>query len=355
MTRETLDTFLLPRYMTKKLVFKLPSGKTVPIRKALLSASLIKKAVRKRVSLRKLSGQVKAIKRNALGSVQYSRQKLVYRNAWTPPGGGANQVPSRPTNLRPIVFLHQAISAGAQVHSCQYSPGIAPAFSTLTPAVVGTWTQQAFPITTSIANGGYGCDPAVNNRNDQLQYLEQAEGVQNKYTHISTEYAFSVKALQARGYVDVFMLHPKRTWVRSTAKDVSMPSGLAGMTNLSLGTAYSNQYSMNGMYYTKKHLKRHYFNTIDPQNPLYPNERFLQTNPDYNFNLKITNDKTRSTIKATELFQGGILDYTDIPILKQDWIMVSTTLENADVTALNYVDVQIIRSCKWRDLLGASA
>lgn len=306
----------------------------------------------KKVSVRKLASNVRSLKLQANGALQMDRQTIKWKPAHNPPTGSP-QVRNQPTNLRPICWLHQAISSGAQVHSCAYDPHTAPAFSVLNQLVVGNWGSQPFPLTTSIANGGYGCDPNIRGPNDQLQYYGSSQGVQNKYMQSTTVYNFSITAQEVRGYLDIFMIHPKKNFIRSTQKDVSIPDGLPGFCNLSLGVANSNQYAVNPLYYTKKHLKRHYFNTVD--DPGAPNERLLQTNPDYNFNLTVKAEKSRSVIKAPELFQGGILDYTDIPLHKQDWILVSTTLENADVGPSNYLEVNIIRNTKWRDLLGASA
>lgn len=347
--------------MPKKLVFKQLSGRSVPIRKAQsASAVLLRALARKRKpkpSVAKLAKGVKSLKLAAQGSIQMERQIARFISAFQPAGGGAPQVRNQPTNLRPLVWLHQAISAGAQIHSLEYQPHTAPAFSVLDNKVVGTWAPQTFPVTDSIAAGGYGCDPAIFGKYDQLQYQgSQTQGVQSKYTHSSTLYQFKITAQEARGYIDIFMFHPKRSWVRSTQKDVTIPGGLVGFTNLSLGVSNSVktvQYAINNLYYTKKHLKRHYFNTVD--DPGAPDERQLQTNPDYDFQLMVRNDKSRSTIKATELFEGGVLDHTDIPFSKQDWIMVSTTLQNADVSSTNNITVDIIRTPRWRDLLGVSS
>lgn len=345
--------------MPKKLVFELPGGRTVPVRKALKAGTTIIKALRARrarrtPSIKKLGRAVGKLKLQAQGSMQIDRQDIRWQPPYVPTApGAAPQVRNQPTNLRPICWLHQAISRGAQIHSLEYNPLLAPTFATLEPNVVGTWNAQSYPITLPIAAGGFGCDPALLNRTDQLQYYDQAQGVQNKYTHTSTEYQFNITAKQVRGYLDIFQFHPKRVFTRSTAKDVSIPGGLPGFANLSIGVGPQQLYSTNNMYYSKKHLKRHYFNTTS--DPGLPNQRFLQTNPDYVFSLTVRNDKSRSTIKATELFSGGVLDYTDIPLLKQDWIMVSCTLENVDVGPDNHIQVDIVRTPRWRDLLGASA
>ncbi|AXH78644.1 MAG: hypothetical protein [Circular genetic element sp.] len=335
----------------KKLVFKLPSGKTVPVRAAYRSASSIQKRYRAKAknSVAKLSRQVSNLKMTQQGALQMDRQRV----RWSAAGGPTN-VANHPSTLRPICFLHQAISANAQIHSLQYVANIPPVFNTLTPAVVGNWVDQTYPITDSVASGGYGVDPALAGKFDQLQYWSQNQGVQNKYCHTSTLYQFRVTARKCRGYVDVFLAHPKKNFVRSTQQDVTLPNGLAGFTNLSLGS--NNQYSINNQYYTMKRLKRHYFNTVaETTAPPAQVIRELQTNPDYDFNLTISNDKSRRVITAPELFTGGVLDFTDIPLAKQDWIIVSCTLEQRDVNDNNHVEIDMFRTPRWRDLLGASS
>ena len=338
--------------MTKKLVFKLPGGRSIPVRTALRAASRIKRAVRSRVSSKsvaKLGRQVARLKTTQQGAPQMDRQRV----RWMPPAGPGN-VRNHPTTIRPIAFLHQAISAGAQIHTLQYGLATPPAFSTLTQVLAGQWISQTFPITDPISGGGSGVDPALAGKFDQLQYWSQSQGVQNRYCHTSTEYQFRCTAKQARGYLDVFIAHPKRNFVRSTQQDVSLPNGLAGFTNLSLGS--QNQYSINKQYYTMKRLKRHYFNTVAVHAAApTQHQRDLQTNPDFDFNLTIKNDKSRQVITAPELFTGGILDYTDIPLSKQDWIILSCTIEENDQSEDNNISVDIFRTPKWRDLLGASS
>lgn len=307
-----------------------------------------------RSSVPKLARQVKALKLTQRGSIQYSRQVLQFEAPPNPqPASPYFYQPDSPSNLRPLCWLHQAISPNSVAHTCRYLPPVAPLTTPTLPQVeAGKWKEQKYPPT-----GNYNVPPATNGLYDQIQYWSQSDGatsspVSNDYTHLSTLYQVKVNAENCRGYFDVFIIHPKKSYIRSTQKDVTLPTGLQGFTNMSLGCTH--QYTINKQYYTCKLLKRKYFNTSRPTGGATSTQGFLQTNPDLDFQFTIKNRKSRQHIKAPELFSGGTLDATDIPYHKQDWILISTTLENKDVTTANGLKFIIYRTPTWRDREGAS-
>lgn len=316
------------------------------------AAKVLQRAVRgkakKKVSVAKLTNQVKQLKVETNGALQMMRQRIRWEPQFPgPPVVHRNYI----SNLRPLAFLHQAISHGALVHSNSVVNQTPPLFSSVTPIIGGRWIEQEFPLTLN-----YNCDPATYKKFDQLQYWGQAGGVQNKYYHTSTLYQLQINAVAATGYIDIFLLHPKKSFIRSSAKDVSLPAGLPGFTNLSLGS--NNQYTVNNQYYTCKRIKRKYFNTVRATvvPPLtVSRERELQTNPNIDIKFRIRNDKSRRLILAPEDKDTGILDSTDIPYHKQDWILISTTVEDKDVGENNHIKVEnIFRTPIWRDYYGAS-
>ena len=267
--------------------------------------------------------------------------------ASVPPAGihQANSV----TDIRPFCFLHQAISVDSAVFSL--SPQGTPPTNTLDTYTSGVWSKQPFPLTQPVGDGGDGL-PASYNKFDQLQYWDQADGVQNKYYHSSTEYTLNCLGIACTGYIDVFLVHPKRSFQPSAQQDISLPLGLQGFTHLSLGD--NIQYAINPQYFSCKRLKRKYFNTTAPAGTT-PEERELQTNPNFDVKFRIVNAKSRRLIRAPEQRQGAILDSTDIPFRKQDWIVVSSTIKNRDSSTDNYIQVKgMYRTVHWRDYYGAS-
>lgn len=319
-----------------------PSAKVLTAAKALQAAFRKKKTTTATVA--QVSNQVKSLKLTQKGSIQYNRQFI----DWKPPLDPQPPVPyffdpKCPTTIRPICFLHQAISQNTPIHTMQFAAG-----PTLNLAQAGLWKDMLYPPVNN-----YGVPAATNGLYDQLQYWSQSQGVSNDYLHMQTKYQLQISANNCRGYMDIFIVHPTRSFVRSTQQDVSLPTGLQGFTNLSLGC--NNQYNINKQYYTKKKLKRHYFNTVNPTGTQPAAGNYLNTNPDISIEFTVRNKKTRRAIKAPELFQGAILDATDIPYTKQDWILISTTLENEDVSEKNCLKVNnIFRSITWRDREGAS-
>lgn len=305
-------------------------------------------------SVPKLTRDVKALKLTQRGSIQFSRQVLQFVAPPDPqPATPYFFEADSPSNLRPICWLHQAISPGSVAHTCRYTPPVAPATNPTLPQLqAGRWIEQEYP---PVAN--YNVAAGTNGLFNQIQYWSQSEGtttsaVSNDYTHMSTKYQVKVNAQDCRGYFDVFIIHPKKSYIRSTQKDVTLPTGLQGFTNLSLGSIH--QFTLNKQYYSCKLLKRKYFNTARAPGGAGSSAGYLQTNPDLDFQFTIKNRKSRQHIKAPELFDGGILDSTDIPYHKQDWILISTTLENKDVSSANGLKFIIHRSPTWRDREGAS-
>lgn len=306
------------------------------------------------LSNKKLTNKVKTLEKTQRGSIQYDRQYCVW-NPIDPPQQDAPYYynPAHPSVIRPIAFLHQAISRLSRVHTLRYlrpiGPGTPP---TLNPTEGGIWNKQAFPLSIQgTPPDEFNLAPGQVDLNDQLQFWDQAEGVSNDYTHYSTKYEMQIHANDCRGYCDIFIVHPKKSYIRSVQSDISLPLGLAGFTNLSLGT--HKMYSINKEYYTCKRLKRIYFNTAAPAGAP-PTSSYLQTNPDYSCTFTVKNKKSRQRIRAPELAEGALLDSTDIPYSKQDWIIISTTLENQDVTATNNLNFKIWRTPTWRDRTGAS-
>lgn len=343
----------------KKLVFGQISGRKIPIKQASKAANIVASALRKNasrskphISVNQLHNKFKRLDLKQRGSLQMDRQVCKF----VPAVNSASPYyfnPSMPTTIRPLAILHQAISEAGYVWTNQYvAPNPPSTFSGLAAVPAGSWVSQKYPIIQPIANGGYGTDPALFGRFDQLQYWSQANGVSNDYTHFSTKYEILINAKNVRGYLDVHIVHPKKSYLRSSQQDVSLPTGLAGFCNMSLGS--KNMYSLNNEYYTCKRLKRCYFNTTKAPGGAASTENFLQTNPDREMSFTIKNKKSRRHIKSPELAEGATLDSTDIPFHKQDWIIISTTLENKDVSADNNMELTIYRTPIWRDRQGAS-
>ena len=320
----------------------------------LLQAAARGAAVRRRTrvsakQVNKLSRSVKQLKIAQNGKKQMMRQYAAFVRPGTP---GVPALPNTVTDLRPLCFLHQAISEDVDVWSLNPQNMGTPT-ATLEPYAAAIWTKQPFPVTLPTAQNGDGL-PASYNKYDQLQYWSQAGGVQNDYYHSHTDYTINFVGQACTGYVDVFLLHPKKSYNPSAQQDISLPNGLPGFTHLTQGEI--QQYAINPQYFSCKRIKRRYFNTAAPAGGQAAEERELQTNPNFDIKFRITAPKNRRRIKAPELNDGtASLDSTDIPYHKQDWILISSSIRNADSSDDNFIQCKsMIRTCHWRDYFGSS-
>lgn len=300
---------------------------------------------KKTPSVSKLTKSVARLKVATQGKQQMDRQYAEW--ATNLPAGilQSNSI----TSLRPMCFLHQAISEDANIHSVNPQIGV-PSIGTY---IAGIWIKQPFPITEPIASGGDGF-PASANKYDQLQYWSQSDGVQNQFYHTSTEYTMNFVGQGCTGYVDVFLVHPKKSYVPTNQQDISLPQGLVGFTHMSLGDP--KEYQINSQYFSCKRLRRKYFNTAAPAGGQAAEERELQTNPNFDIKFRVVNAKSRRLIKAPEVNTGqALLDESDIPFRKQDWIIISSTINNRDSSDDNFILLRSMhRTCHWRDYQGAS-
>lgn len=330
----------------------LPSVKAKAAAKSLQNASRALQGRRpvkrgKTLSVKKLSNAVRRLNVAQNGKKQMMRQVAAFHD---PPAGGSIVLTNTITDIRPLCFLHQAISEDSDVWSLNPVVGPPP---TLEAYAAATWTKQPFPITLPTAQGGNGLPPSYN-KYDQLQYWSQAGGVQNDYYHSHTDYVMNFVGQACTGYLDVFLIHPKKSYNPSAQQDISLPLGLPGFTHLTQGEL--KQYALNPQYFSCKRIKRKYFNTAAPAGGLAAEERELQTNPNFDIKFRVMAPKSRRRIKAPEVNDGSAsLDSTDIPFRKQDWILISSSIRDRDSTDDNFIQCKsMIRTCHWRDYFGSS-
>lgn len=302
-------------------------------------------------SVQKLTRQVKRIKLNAIGDKQMRRDYVRWTTLPAQIAGGAPVSASKPCDIRPICFLHQAITPLSYLKTNSLTLPGAGVPAELSVVDAGQWRPQELPVIAA-----QGLLPSYS-KFDQLNHWNLALGVQNKFLHTSSTYTLNVRANRARGYIDVFILKPKRNYLRSNNKDVSLPLGLPGFTNMSLGD--DAQYQINPQYWSCKRRLRKYFNVVQAGVPGAGNQRDLQTNPDFDVTFTVRNEKSRRNFTIPEAIgEGttGIIDETDIPLSKQTWVLISTTLQNQDVNeGTNYFKCDLKRVVHYRDFAGASA
>lgn len=339
--------------MRKKLVYSHYRARP-PVRKAESAAKVLQKAVRstlapkkKPLSIASLTRSVRSLKIAQNGKKQMMRQYAAFVRPGSP---GVPALPNTITDIRPLLFLHQAISEDVDVWSL--NPQAGPPV-TLEPYAAAIWTKQPYPVTLPTAQGGDGLPPAYN-KFDQLQYWSQAGGVQNDYYHSHTDYVMNFVGKACTGYIDVFLIHPKKSFNPSAQQDLALPTSLPGFTHLTQGEL--NQYAINPQYFSCKRIKRKYFNTSNPAGGAAAEERWLQTNPQFDIKFRVTAPKGRRRIKAPELNDGtASLDSSDIPYHKQDWILISTSIKNSDSSDDNFIQCKsMLRTCHWRDYFGSS-
>lgn len=299
-------------------------------------------------SVAKLTRSVRKLKVEGNGQIQMSRQTAVWNL------GGPVTHTNYISNIRPLAFLHQAISVDSPIHSLYPAPTGSPPYTSIDLNEAGEWKKQDFPLTTSVTTqpSGEGL-PTSYNKYDQLQYWGESDGVTNRYYHSSSLYQLQCVGVACTGFIDVFLVHPKRSFNPSGQQDINLPNSLPGFTHMSLGD--NNMYMVNSQYFTCKRIKRHYFNTAAPAGGAGASERELQTNPDFDIQFRVVNAKSRRLVRAPERREGAVLDATDIPYSKQDWIILSTTINNRDSTDDNHIRIQSMnRTVFWRDYYGAS-
>lgn len=291
-------------------------------------------AVATKRDLYRLSKQVRRNTAQSLGDIQYAYQSL----RW-----GVVPLARYVSTMTPIAILHQGIQANTDIHGLTYNvppPPLNPTLSQLNPA---TWVKQILPAA--------GMNPLYTDH-DQLQFYDSSQGVQAKYVHYKTDYEFNFQCVNAKCYVDIALVRPRKNqqYIRNSSYDATVVQGLVGFTNLCHGSNPTMR--LDGRQYSYKLLRRRYFNTE-------ASDSYLQTNPNWSTKICLrnpygckmiqTNQEDTTTVARTHL---------NIPVSKQMWLVISCSLDTTDPaqtpSAARHVLFSATRRPVFRDWLGAS-
>lgn len=346
---------------TKPIVRRRP-GMAIPRKKAKTRRDVNKKLTTLRTAVQRL--QMKTY-----GEVQLQAQAFYHR------GDGIHS-PDTPHVYdlcaeQPLMFCPQAIRNFAAVWQLRYNPAALPG-ARFNELQIGGFDPQKF------AFAQLNADPTSQNdeRYNTLQYWKNSQGVQPKYLLKNSAYEFEVSAAGVSGYVEICAVSNRRNFIRSaTSQFYALPSGLRSYINTCKGSLDCNVISQQ---VTKvRVLKRMYFqyygvrNNDDPPIVSGANKYFGPRSQVVRIKMKHNNVIAVAVLEPTigSGDAGGnpnqVIDYTEIPVEQQTWIMVRTSVPQSALTPLTgaptpgadpffRLDLQMRRVVCWRDWLGNS-
>ena len=294
--------------------------------------------------LMRLAKQVRRNTSQAMGDIQKSTQLIRWagaaENRWV-------------TVQTPHAIFHQGIQEGSALYGLRPQSGGPGQLDTLQSITPATWANCDL---SNVAGSSYDAD--FMEVYDQQRQYKSSLGVQSKYVHYSTTYNFNFVAVNCQGYYSIDLIMPRNAnrLIRANTPDAdetvyNVAKGLQGFIGLNRGS--SVPYTVNPNYFRRKTLAKGYFNTA-----FDPNLSQLKTNP--NFNVKIHVKKPYGK-KLMISSQNDPTSFDESPITpgevatdKQMWLIVSSSIEQAQTTANNHLKYSCTKVSRWRDYLGAS-
>lgn len=359
------------RFMRKKSVKSRPLGRTpaatgLPrLRKP--RKPRLTKAARNQSALAKVVKVVGRMQRKQYGNLQL--QKHVYVNRTDPPVHVADSTANfRLCAEQPLCWMIQNISTNAPVYQLQNNNQVNP--QTYTVAACGSWEQQQF--TPAILGGA-----TQDKFNTQVHWGNSdggtsAPAVSTKFMLGSSIYNINMLCLGLAGYVELVLVCPKAIQRSSGGADPYnlLPDSLTSFVQTAKLSELENVVS--SRFYKMKVLKRHYFCNfkIGGQPPGAPDTEHSiaqshQTYAQHNWRVKITSNSLIEV--ASPSADGTIYNYETVPLNKQSWLMIRTSVPLAQLQAqyapgaavpgLNpyqRLSIQMQRLCSFRDQIGQS-
>lgn len=293
----------------------------------------IPKSTKNQLALRKVVRVVAKMQKQAYGNLQLQRQILVPIPGGVHPGGS-----DRFFTLcaeQPICWLMQAITDDAKIYGLEYTNTASPFTYHVSGNGVARWEHQLF----SPAVLG---DPLLTERYDTQQFWSNQDGGTNapkvspNFMLGTSSYNINLTALGVQGYVELLCVTytgPNRS--RAPLLETQFPSGLVSFVETAR-LSYAENVVSNKLYRCKL-MKRHYFCNLgvegSPAN--HPNtEHFkAQTHQTYlhhNWRVRV---KHNSLIEVSAPAEGSdpVYSYEDIPLNKQVWMMIRTSVPAADL------------------------
>lgn len=348
--------------------------RTKPLRRRPMGMAISKKKARTRADVNKklttLRTAVKHLQGRSYGELQLDAQAFYHR-------GDHVHTTDSPYVLnlcaeQPICFCVQAIRRSAALWQLAYDPTLAPG-ARFGVSQVGGFAEQKFALAQKNE------DPIVqqDQRYNTKQYWDNAQGVQPKYLLKSSSYEFHVQAAGVTGYVELVACSPARNFTVHTATSYQFPGNLRGYINTCKGSLDCNVISQQA---TKTRvLKRMYFQY--PYRGVQPNDSGKYFGPRHQImRLKLKHNNVIAVAVLEPSIGSGqaggnpgqVIDYTEIPLEQQTWLMFRTSVTMAEIPGepvpgsdppINYpaghdplrrLAVQLRRVVCWRDWLGNS-
>jgi len=296
-------------------------------------------------------------------------QKHIYVNKTDPPVHPANST----GNLRlcaeqPICWMLQNISTNANVYQLINDNTVSP--QTYAVSACGRWEKQVF--TPSILGV-----PADQDRFDTQLHWGNSDGgtsgpeVSAKFMLGSSVYNINLTCLGLAGNVELVLVCPRQiNSVNSNHTQNTLPTSLTSFVNTARLAELENIVS--SRYYKMKVLRRHYFSNfqIAGQPPGAPDTeharaQVYQTYGQHNWRVKIRHNSLIEV--ATVSAANQIYDYEKIPVNKQSFLMLRTSVSKKELQAqwaqgpavagldpYQRITVEMQRLASFRDQLGSS-
>lgn len=323
--------------MRKKSTKPKPSGAT-PAARGLPRVKKARKprktkAASNQDALAKVVKVVARMQKKQYGNLQL--QKHIYVNRTDGPVHPANST----ANLRlcaeqPICWMLQNISTNANVYQLINDNNVSPQTYVVSPC--GRWEQQVF--SPSILGS-----PALQDRfNTQLDWGNSDGGtaaphVSPKYMLGSSTYNINLQCLGLAGFVELVLVCP-RVISRggSVAVNNLLPTSLTSFVQTAKLSELQNIVS--SRYYKMKVVRSHYFSNFAIQglpdgapDTEHAKAALHQTYAQHNWRVSI---KHNSIIEvASVAASGSIYDYERIPLNKQSFLMLRTSVSKKELQA----------------------
>jgi len=269
---------------------------------------------------------------------------------------------------QPICWMVQNICTKANVYQLTNDNSVSP--QTYVVAPVGTWDKQKF--TPAILGG------ATQDKFDTQVHWGNSDGgtsapeVSTKYMLGSSTYNINLLTLGVAGFIELVLCCP-RDIQRSSGASIpynALPQSLTSFVQTCRLSELENVVS--SRFYKMKVLKSHYFSNfgIQGQPPGAPATehsiaQIYKTYGQKNWRVSI---KSNSLIEVAAVSADGtIYDYEKIPMNKQSFLMVRTSVSKkalqaqnapgtgvAGLNAFQRISVSMQRLCSFRDQLGSS-
>lgn len=325
------------------------------------------KAAANQDALAKVVRVVSRMQKKQYGNLQL--QKHIYVNKTDGPVHPANSTANqRLCAEQPICWMMQNISTNANVYQLINDNSVTPQTYVTSPC--GRWEQQVF--SPSILGV-----PADQDRfNTQLDWGNSDGGttgphVSPKFMLGTSVYNINLTCLGLAGYVELVLVCPRAiNFSGSRAVNNQLPASLTSFVQTAKLSELQNIVS--SRYYKCRILRSHYFSNFQVQglpdgapDTEHAKASLFQTYAQHNWRVSI---KHNSTIEvATISAANQIYDYEKVPLNKQSFLMIRTSVSKKELQAqfaagpgvagldpFQRISVEMQRLISFRDETGSS-